>query len=144
MLIKWFGEFLPRTTTDLCSMRREGEKHLPRHAVWLCASARLGSTADNRAGGWYSYRASKAGVVSVVRTFDLHLRLASADKAIAVAYHPGTVRTGLSEAFWDRTEREGKLFTPEFAAARMMDVVARTEMKDRGLCLDWKGEIIMP
>ncbi|KAI1485343.1 short-chain dehydrogenase/reductase-like protein [Biscogniauxia mediterranea] len=166
MLIKWFGDFLPRKLTDLSlsptlaapspsrgigteattatTTTGGGMLPLPRHAVWLSAAARVGSTSDNRLGGWYSYRASKAGVISVMRGFDLHLRLASADKAIGIAYHPGTVRTGLSAAFWDQAEREGTLLSPEFAAERMMHVVARTQTGDRGRCLDWKGEIVLP
>ncbi|KAI5921880.1 short-chain dehydrogenase/reductase-like protein [Camillea tinctor] len=150
MLMKWFGDFLPRKAADLASSDAQGRtsqagQGIPRHAVWLSVAARVGSTSDNRLGGWYSYRASKAGVISAMRSFDLHLKVASAEKAIGIAYHPGTVKTGLSQPFWDKVEQEGKLFSPEYAAERLMEVVARTEVeRDRGGCLDWKGEVIVP
>jgi NAD(P)-dependent dehydrogenase (short-subunit alcohol dehydrogenase family) len=103
----------------------------------------VGSTSENRLGGWYSYRASKAGVNSITKSFDLHLRTRSADKAMAVAYHPGTVKTGLSRAFWGNVA-EGKLFGPEFAVDKMLEVVAGRTIEDRGKCWDWRGEEIPP
>jgi hypothetical protein len=36
---------------------------------------------------------------------------------MAIALHPGTVKTGLSKEFWDNV-KEGKLFTPEDAAEK--------------------------
>ncbi|KAI1140736.1 NAD(P)-binding protein [Hypoxylon sp. FL0543] len=163
MLMKHFSEFLPRKSTAISpeplfspsSSGDEGESAageasreddaaevLPR-ATWLMASARVGSTSDNRLGGWYSYRASKSAVNSLAKTFDLHLRTRSADKALAVAYHPGTVRTGLSREYWGRVSEE-KLFSPEYAAERMVEVVRTREVGDRGRCWDWKGEEVLP
>lgn len=47
---------------------------LPAVATTALMSARVGSIADNRLGGWYSYWASKTAVNRVVRTFDNYLR----------------------------------------------------------------------
>lgn len=117
---------------------------LPPHAVWATMSARVGSTSDNSLGGWYSYRASKAGVNSLTKTFDLYLRSSAAGKAMAVALHPGTVKTGLSKEFWGNVKEE-KLFTPDFAAERLLEVVRGLGVeKGRGRCWDWKGEEIFP
>ncbi|KAI1407769.1 NAD(P)-binding protein [Hypoxylon sp. FL1857] len=163
MLMKHFSDFLPRRGTALSpeplfsssddeagSGSRsgrggggEGGKSRETHATWLTASARVGSTTDNRLGGWYTYRASKAAVNSVTKTFDLDLRTRSADKALAIAYHPGTVRTGLSREFWDRV-KEDQLFSPEYAAERMVEVVRTRKIADRGRCWDWKGEEVLP
>ncbi|CAJ2503828.1 Uu.00g112220.m01.CDS01 [Anthostomella pinea] len=151
MLMKWFGEFLPRKGTDLSQLRSQdgspavGDEisRLPQHATWLTNSGRVGSTSDNRLGGWYSYRASKAGVNSITKSFDLYLQTRSAEKAVAMAYHPGTVKTGLSEEFWGNV-REGKLFSPEFAVEKMLEMVAGRKAKDRGRCWDWKGEEVLP
>ncbi|KAI0426916.1 short-chain dehydrogenase/reductase-like protein [Xylaria sp. FL1042] len=162
MLMKWFGELLPRKGTDLSytKMQRDngvsgtassssgmygGEQkfRVPAHATWLTNSARVGSISDNRLGGWYSYRASKAGVNSITKSFDLHLQTRSADNAIAVAYHPGTVKTGLSREFWGNVA-EDKLFSPEFAVRGMLEVVASRTVEDRGKCWDWKSEEIPP
>ena len=74
-------------------------------------SARVGSIANNRLGGWYCYRASKAAVNRVVRTFDNYLRDAAGGNAVAVGLRPETVRTGLSKDFGG--VRKEKLFEGE-------------------------------
>ncbi len=106
-------------------------------------SARVGSISDNRAGGWYSYRASKAGVNQLAKSLDIHLQNTAGEKAMSVALHPGTVKTGLSEAFWASTPKE-KLFSAEFTAERLCSVVEGLGQEDRGKCWDWKGEEILP
>jgi NAD(P)-dependent dehydrogenase (short-subunit alcohol dehydrogenase family) len=107
-------------------------------------AARVGSTTDNRAGGWYGYRASKAAVISFTRTFDLRLRAVAGPAAIAIALHPGTVRTGLSEPFWNGVPPE-KLFSPDFAAECLVRVATSLDVdRGRGRCWDWKGQEIPP
>lgn len=70
---------------------------LPREgrAVFATLSARVGSIGDNRLGGWYGYRASKAALNQLVRTAAIELARKRPD-ALCVALHPGTVATGLS------------------------------------------------
>ena len=80
---------------------------------------------------------------SVAKTFDLWLKTRCGEKAMAFAYHPGTVKTGLSREFWGSVE-EGKLFSPEFAVERLMDVVRGKGMESRGRCWDWKGGEVPP
>ena len=110
-------------------------------------SARVGSISDNRLGGWYSYRASKAGVNQIVKTFDNYLRTSAGDKAWCVGLHPGTVKTGLSKEFWGNVKSE-KLFSPEFAAERLVDVVSWLGSEGaegaRGKCWDWEGKEVAP
>ena len=106
-------------------------------------SARVGSTSDNTLGGWYSYRASKAGVTSISKTLDNYLRNKSGDNAMAIAYHPGTVKTGLSKEFWNSVKEE-KLFSPELAVEKMVDVVKSTGLDGRGRFWDYKGEEVSP
>lgn len=62
---------------------------------------------------------------------------------MAIAYHPGTVKTGLSREFWGNV-KEGKLFSPEFAVERMMGVVNGVGLEGRGRCWDWDGKEIKP
>lgn len=163
LLMKWFGDFLPRRNTHLGpsppgdggqgrgdvltggGQAAPGPVRLPgSHAVWLSISARVGSTSDNKTGGWYSYRSSKAAVNSLVRTFDHQLVTRSGDRAMAVAYHPGTVRTDLSREFWESVPKE-RLFTPEVAAERIVELVTGgVGLEGRGRCWDWKGEEILP
>ncbi|PBP15925.1 hypothetical protein BUE80_DR013366 [Diplocarpon rosae] len=143
LLAKHFSPFLPKKSTTLPSPE-ECEGHgIPPQAVWLNMSARVGSTSDNGLGGWYSYRASKAGVNSISKSFDLYLRTRSGDKAMAIAYHPGTVKTGLSKDFWGNVKGE-KLFSPEFAVDKMLGVVRGVGLEGRGRCWDWSGKEILP
>ncbi|KYK59793.1 hypothetical protein DCS_00927 [Drechmeria coniospora] len=153
LLAKHFVGFLPRRATNLGREEEEAldgpatgaelVARLPRHATWLSVAARVGSTSDNRSGGWYSYRASKAAVISLAKSLDHFLAARSGDKALAVAYHPGTVRTDLSRPFWSSTA-EGKLFEPVDAVDRLVRVLGALEPRQRGRCWDWKGEEILP
>ena len=138
MMLKHFSAFLPRKSTALVET-----VGLPKQAVWANMSARVGSITDNSLGGWYSYRASKAALNQTTKTFDNYLRTSAGDKAISIALHPGTVKTGLSEEFWKNVKEE-KLFTVEFSAEKLMQVVNTRELADRGKCWDWKGEEIPP
>ncbi|KAK3331014.1 hypothetical protein B0H66DRAFT_467272 [Apodospora peruviana] len=138
MLMKWFGDFLPRKDNDTTL-------ELPTtHATWVTMSARVGSVSDNRLGGWYSYRSSKAAVNSLTKSLDHQLLTRSGDKAMAVGYHPGTVKTDLSKPFWDSIANDS-LFKPADAAERMASVVmTRLDINQRGRCWDWKGEEVQP
>ena len=111
-------------------------------AKWVHVSARVGSVSDNRLGGWYSYRASKAALNQVIRTFDLHLQ-AKKLPAICVGVHPGTVKTDLSKAFWKGVP-PGKLFEPDFAAEKLAEVVRKLGAAQRGRVWDWKGDEVKP
>ncbi|KAL8936906.1 MAG: hypothetical protein Q9216_004685 [Gyalolechia sp. 2 TL-2023] len=140
LFMKHFSSFLPRKSTTLFS---QVSSPLPKPAVFACMSARVGSVSDNQLGGWYSYRASKAAVNQLVKTFDAHLRQSAGDQAISVGLHPGTVKTGLSKEFWGNV-REEKLFSAEFAARSLMDVVKALRVEERGRCWDWEGKEILP
>lgn len=80
---------------------------------------------------------------SVTKTFDLWLKTRSGENAMALAYHPGTVKTGLSKEFWGSVS-EGKLFEPALAVEKMVGVVRSTGIGGRGRCWDWKGEEVLP
>ena len=67
-------------------------------ARFVALSARVGSIGDNRRGGWYAYRASKAALNMMIRT--LAIEWARLPRPISCfALHPGTVATGLSSPF---------------------------------------------
>lgn len=138
MMLKHFSPFLPRKSTQL-----DKSENLPSSAVWATMSARVGSISDNGLGGWYSYRASKAAVNQMTKTFDNYLKTSAGDNAMAISLHPGTVKTGLSKEFWANVKEE-KLFTGEFAAEKLVDVVNTRTTEQRGKCWDWKGEEIAP
>lgn len=58
-------------------------------------SARVGSIGDNRLGGWYSYRASKAALNMLLRTAAIEVAR-QRPLAVLAALHPGTVASRLS------------------------------------------------
>ncbi|MCJ1255066.1 hypothetical protein MMC24_002882 [Lignoscripta atroalba] len=141
LLMKHFSPFLPRKSTTLApSSDLSG---LPVSAVFAMMSARVGSITDNSKGGWFSYRSSKAAVNQITKSFDIYLRNSAGEKAMAVSLHPGTVKTDLSEEFWESTPKE-KLFSPEFSAERLVEVVKALGVEGRGKCWDWEGKEIPP
>lgn len=111
-----------------------------KRAVFAALSARVGSIGDNRLGGWYSYRASKAALNQIIRTLSIELRLTH-PQAVAIGLHPGTVDTGLSKPFQARVPNEA-LTSPQIAAARLLDVLSTRTAADSGRVFDWRGEVV--
>jgi NAD(P)-dependent dehydrogenase (short-subunit alcohol dehydrogenase family) len=103
-------------------------------------SARVGSITDNRLGGWYGYRASKAALNQLVRTSAIEVAR-SRPEAVLVALHPGTVDTAMSRPFQTNVAAE-RLFTPAHSAASLATVLAALAPADSGGFFDWKGEAI--
>ncbi len=120
LLIKHFLPLLPRAGKS----------------VFATLSARVGSIGDNRLGGWYSYRASKAALNQFVRSAAVELHRRSRESA-CVALHPGTVDTRLSAPF-------GKagltVRAPEVAARELLEVIDRLGADDSGRFFDHHGE----
>lgn len=106
-----------------------------RRAVLAVLSAKVGSIADNRLGGWYSYRASKAALNQVIRTASVELRRTH-PKAICAAFHPGTVATPLSDGF---AKTGLQVQDPKDAAASLLDSIARLTPADSGAFMDRFG-----
>ncbi len=107
-----------------------------------CISARVGSISDNRLGGWYGYRASKAALNQIVRTAAIELAR-SRPQAVCVALHPGTVDTGLSKPFQRGVPAE-KLFTPAYSAGRLLAVLDGLTPAQSGRIFAWDGAEIAP
>ena len=103
-------------------------------------SARVGSISDNRLGGWYSYRGSKAALNMMLKCTALELRRVN-PRAKVLAYHPGTVDTPLSKPFQASVASE-KLFTPQRAAQALDEVMAGLTIDGELSYLDWQGEVI--
>jgi NAD(P)-dependent dehydrogenase (short-subunit alcohol dehydrogenase family) len=113
-----------------------------RRTVFAVLSARVGSISDNRLGGWYSYRASKAALNQIIRCFAIELAL-KRPLAICVGLHPGTVDTALSKPF-QSSVADGKLFTTDQSAAHLLDVIAALTPVQSGRLFDWAGREIAP
>jgi NAD(P)-dependent dehydrogenase (short-subunit alcohol dehydrogenase family) len=106
-------------------------------AVLASLSARVGSIGDNRLGGWYSYRASKAAQNQLLRTLSVELRRTHPQLA-CVLLHPGTVDTPLSTPFQLNVPAD-KLFDPQRAAQQLLAVVATMTPARSGSFLAWDG-----
>ena len=109
-------------------------------SVFAVLSARVGSISDNRLGGWYGYRASKAALNQLVRTLAIEDKRRN-DRGIVVALHPGTVDTALSKPF----QQAGRdLFQPGRAAVQLLDVLDGLKPVDSGKLIAWDGVEVTP
>ncbi|MGR8947763.1 MAG: SDR family NAD(P)-dependent oxidoreductase [Gammaproteobacteria bacterium] len=103
-------------------------------------SARVASINDNRLGGWYAYRASKAALNMFTK--NLAIELQRKHKAvICTALHPGTVDTELSKPFQSNV-KASKLFSPTLAAAQLLSVIDSLTPEDNGGFFAWDGQRI--
>ncbi|WP_394392068.1 SDR family NAD(P)-dependent oxidoreductase [Shewanella woodyi] len=103
-------------------------------------SARVGSISDNRLGGWYSYRASKAALNMMLKTAAIELARRAKNIKI-IAFHPGTTDTALSKPF-QKNVPPGKLFSCEFVAKQLLEIVENSELDSTLSYLDWQGKRI--
>ena len=110
-------------------------------SVFAALSARVGSIGDNRLGGWYAYRASKAALNQVLRTLAVETARTHPDLIVA-GLHPGTVQTALSQPF--RPEPGPGLFTPEESAAHHLRVIGGLTREESGRVFAWDGQPIPP
>ena len=105
-------------------------------------SARVGSITDNKLGGWYSYRASKTALNQIIKNFSIEIRRSNPN-AIFIGLQPGTVKSYLSKPF-EKNVKADKLFTPDYSAERLLQVIASLDSKDTGKIFAWDGEEIKP
>lgn len=109
-------------------------------AVFASLSARVGSIEDNRKGGWYAYRGSKAA--QNMFTKNLAIELGRRAKHLAVvALHPGTVATELSAPFTDRLDPE-RVFDVERAVEQLLKIADGLTPADTGRFFAWDGTAI--
>lgn len=91
---------------------------LDKQGAMAMLSAKVGSIGDNRLGGWYAYRASKAALNMLIKTAAIELAR-NKPKARLLSLHPGTVISPLSQPF-----RGAAAARPaEQAAAEMLRVI---------------------
>ena len=105
--------------------------------VFAALSARVGSIADNKLGGWYGYRASKAALNMMLRTLAIEERRRN-ERSIVVGLHPGTVDTALSKPFQGNVQ-PGHLFDAGRAAVQLLDVIDGLKVPDSGKVFAWDG-----
>jgi NAD(P)-dependent dehydrogenase (short-subunit alcohol dehydrogenase family) len=103
-------------------------------AIMAMLSAKVGSIGDNRLGGWYSYRASKAALNMLVRTAAIEVARTQ-QNSVLVALHPGTVNSRLSRPF--RGDTIGR--PADVAAADMLRVLDTLTPADSGTFRSYDG-----
>lgn len=109
--------------------------HKQQRSVLAVLSAKVGSIEDNRLGGWYGYRASKAALNMLLKTAAIELRRTHPRTSL-VALHPGTVKSALSRPFrGDEIGRE-----PALAATQMLDALAGVGEDESGVFLAYDGQ----
>lgn len=111
-------------------------------SVFAALSARVGSISDNRLGGWYSYRASKAALNMLIKTASIEMKRKN-KQAILVGLHPGTVDSDLSKPF-QKNVPEGKLFSPEQSISQLVKVLEGVSIEETGKCFAYDGEEVIP
>ena len=107
----------------------------PSGSVMATLSAKVGSIEDNRLGGWYSYRASKAALNMLIKTTAIELARTKPNAAL-IALHPGTVNSRLSKPF--KGQQIGR--PPLDAAQDMLNVLLSLDREDSGTFISYSGE----
>ena len=108
-----------------------------RPARFAALSARVASIGDNRLGGWYSYRASKAALNQLMRSAAVEVAR-SHPQAVIALLHPGTVATGFGAAYIGAHPT----VTPPVAADNVLRVLGTLTPADTGGFFDWAGKRI--
>ena len=106
----------------------------PRGAMAVL-SAKVGSIGDNRLGGWYAYRASKAALNMLIKTAGIELARTRPQTRL-LTLHPGTVISGLSQPF-----KGASAARPASLAAReLLSLIDRLAPADSGDFFAYNGE----
>ena len=103
-------------------------------------SARVGSIGDNRLGGWYSYRASKAAQNQFLKTLSIEWRRKFPLSIVSIL-HPGTCDTKLSKPFQSAVPKD-KLFTPAQSTEYLINIISSQKPVDSGKFLAWDSSVI--
>ncbi|MDX1738199.1 MAG: SDR family NAD(P)-dependent oxidoreductase [Alphaproteobacteria bacterium] len=111
-------------------------------SIFAALSARVGSISDNQLGGWYAYRASKAALNMIIKNASIEVARRN-KQAVVVGLHPGTVDSGLSKPFQGNVA-EGKLFSPDYSADKLLSVLQDLTPDQTGKCFAWDGQEVFP
>ncbi len=106
-------------------------------SVFAVVSARVGSIEENRLGGWYSYRSSKAALNMALKSLSIEWQRSLPNCAVA-ALHPGTTDTALSVPFQTNVAAE-KLFSPAQTAEYLLAVIDKLQPAESCRFWSWDG-----
>jgi len=103
-------------------------------SVLVSLSAKVGSIGDNRLGGWYGYRSSKAALNMLTKTLSIEFTNRKMN-CIAIALHPGTTATELSQPY--TTFSKVKIHKASDTASNILKVIDRKGLSDSGKFYSW-------
>jgi len=109
-------------------------------SVYANLSAMVGSIGDNRLGGWYGYRASKAALNMLVKTASIELKRTRPNTAM-ITIHPGTTVSELSAPYSQNTPVD-KLYPAQLTALRLANVIESVQPEQTGQFFNWDGSNI--
>ena len=104
-------------------------------SVYAKLSARVGSITDNKKGGWYGYRSSKAALNMILQTAAIELQRKNPDLRV-VALQPGTVQSRLSQPFLNSSVN---VIEPQVSVDGMLHALKELPPKSGAYFLDYKG-----
>ena len=115
---------------------KHGLRLLPRdrRSVFAALSARVGSIGDNKTGGWYGYRASKAALNQLIHGAAVEVARTH-PKAILALLHPGTVDTEFTRNHPGRDK-----LSPSDSATRLISVLDGLVADQSGGFFDYSGD----
>ena len=105
----------------------------------VALSAKVGSISDNKSGGWYSYRASKAALNMFVKNISLEFSRNNFNTTV-LAIHPGTTETNLTKPFESRFNYH--LHSPKETAKNILSIIDKRSSSDTGKFLSWDNSEI--
>jgi NAD(P)-dependent dehydrogenase (short-subunit alcohol dehydrogenase family) len=113
----------------------------PGRAIYAKLSARVGSISDNKKGGWYGYRASKAALNMLLQTAAIEWARKN-PAAVIAALQPGTVQSPLSTPFVDQSSVLTARESVE-GLLQALDQLGLAELEHKGAYfLDYQGQAI--
>ncbi|MBJ7371680.1 MAG: SDR family NAD(P)-dependent oxidoreductase [Pseudomonas sp.] len=98
-------------------------------------SAKVGSIGDNRLGGWYAYRASKAALNMLIKTAAIELSRTRPQSRL-LSLHPGTVVSPLSQPFRGAASAR----PADIAAGQLLSLIDTLTPADSGHFFAYDGE----
>lgn len=113
--------------------------NLKKEAKFVAISAKVGSIEDNKMGGWYSYRASKAALNMFLKNISIEFGRGTKNLCV-LAIHPGTTRTNLSKNFLKNTPYI--VHPPEDCAENILNVILAKSKEDNGKFFSWDDKEI--
>lgn len=107
-------------------------------SVIVNMSARLSSISDNKLGGWYTYRATKAALNQVTKTASIEL---IRQNIITYCLHPGTVDTQLTKPFQSSVNPDN-LMTVEQSVEKLLNIIQNSDETMNGCFFDYNKKMI--